>query len=92
MQRIELFSAVREEHGDLVIYFPNSDLPVVPKERKFWERVFKMIQDGLKNEELESQDRLPLKESLKLVKSCLEDCKSKKMTYKLFSKLKEKGE
>jgi len=91
MQRIELFSAVREEHGDLAIYFPDSDLPVRP-ERKFWERVFKMIQDGLKSEELESGDRLSLKESLKVVKSYLENWKTKNMTYKPFSRLKEKGE
>ena len=92
MQRIELFSAVRDEKGDLVLYFPDSDLVVVPKERKFWERVFKMIQDELKSEKLEWVDRERLKKTLEVVKSFLEKRKTKNMRYKPFSRLKEKGE
>ena len=38
-KRKELFSAARNEQGDLVIYFPHSNIVISPSE-EFWEPLF----------------------------------------------------
>jgi len=49
-KRKELFSAVRNEQGDLVIYFPHSNIVISPSE-EFWEGVIDEIEPYIENDD-----------------------------------------
>ncbi len=46
----ELFSAARNEQGDLVIYFPHSNIVISPSE-EFWEGVIDEIEPYIENDD-----------------------------------------
>lgn len=75
-KRKELFLAARNEQGDLVIYFPHSNMVISPSE-EFWEGVVDEIEPYLENEnedEIMSQGEAEiLKEVRDTIQNCLEN-------------------
>lgn len=75
MERKELFSAARDEHGDLALYFPESGWAIAP-EKKFWQEMINRIERSLKGENADlfgPEDRLPVEEAGKIIRKCLEN-------------------
>ena len=72
-KRKELFSAARDEQGDLEIYFPDSDMVIRPR-KKFWKEALRMIERSLKGEGKDLFKKLmSVEEAVEIIKKCLED-------------------
>ena len=72
-KREELFTAARNEQGDLVIYFPHSNIVISPSE-EFWEAVIDEIEPYLENED---EDEIVPQEEKKIfeeVRDTIQDC------------------
>lgn len=75
MEEKELFSAVRDEYGDLAIHFPGSAIAIT-LEKEFWKDIIARIEESLKNENAEyfsREDILPLGDVIKTIKRCFKD-------------------
>lgn len=73
MERKELFSAVRDESGRLVLYFPKSNIDTSPG-REFWRVVIREIEICLEtsDEPTEEGDKY-FREVRDIIQECLED-------------------
>ncbi len=75
-KRKELFSPARNKQGDLVIYFPHSNIVISPSE-EFWEGVIDEIEPYLEN--ADEDDIAPqggekiFKEVRDIIQDCLEN-------------------
>jgi len=72
-KRKELFSAARNEQGELVIYFPHSNIVISPSE-EFWEGVIDEIEPYLENA---NEDDIAAQEDEKIfeeVRDTIQDC------------------
>lgn len=72
-KRKELFSAARNKQGDLVIYFPHSNIMISPSE-EFWEVVIDEIEPYIENDD--DDEIVPQEENeiLKEVREIIQDC------------------
>lgn len=75
-KRKELFTAVRDESGELVIYFPHSNIVISPSE-DFWEGVIDEIEPYLENADEDDiapqEDEKIFKEVRDIIQDCLEN-------------------
>jgi len=72
-KRKELFSAARNKQGDLVIYFPHSNIMISPSE-EFWEVVIDEIEPYIENDD--DDEIIPQEENeiFKDVRDIIQDC------------------
>ena len=75
-KRKELFLAARNEQGDLVLYFPHSNIAISPSE-EFWEGVIDEIEPYIENDDDDEitpqEERKIFKEVKDIIQDCLEN-------------------
>jgi len=75
-KRKELFSAARNKQGDLVIYFPHSNIVISPSE-EFWEGVIDEIEPYTENADEDDiatrEDQKVFKEVRDIIQDCLQN-------------------
>ncbi len=72
-KRKELFSAARNKQGDLVIYFPHSNIVITPSE-DFWEGVIDEIEPYLANADEDEIAPQGGEKIFKEVRDIIQDC------------------
>ena len=72
-KRKELFSAARNAQGDLVIYFPHSNIVITPSE-DFWEGVIDEIEPYLANADEDEIAPQGAEKIFKEVRDIIQNC------------------